>query len=315
MSTDPQTVNLGYFVPVRGSDVGHWDEPMNANYQGIDATFSAVSAISLSNADYTLSLPVTDSSRWQANNIQSALLRFTGSLSTNVNVTLPRPGFWLVENLCTGAFVVKLKSATAGKVICAPPGEMVQIFCDGTDCKYVAMGRVGEYVDIAASAIPAWISNCTVPPYVNCDGSTVNASLYPVLAGMMTKLPDIRGRGRASLNQGQGWFSTKNGGVDGDTLFASGGRDTGVIVQANLPNVSFTVADSGHFHYLPNAVVVDQVGYGSPSCQTGTSVQIGSLNVTESAQTGITVKSGGKGEAFSIVTPVVISGLTLIRAA
>jgi hypothetical protein len=317
---DPQTTNLGYFIPLNGADVGTWDEPMNANYAAIDNTFSTVSSISLAGGNnITLSTPIDDSSSWVPTQSQSALLRFSGILPNNVSVTLPRPGFWLVENLCTNTanFVVFLKSTStspSAKVVCAPPGEMVHVFCDGLDCKFVAMGRIGGLMDYAGSALPAWMTQCTVPPYVNCDGSTVNATLYPVLAGMMTNLPDIRGRGRVSLNQGTKNYLKANGGVDGDTIFSTGGGDTVMIIQANLPNVSFPVTDKGHFHYLPNAVMVDQVGYGPPGGQLGTTVQSGSLNLTQPAVTGITVKSGGSGKAFTNVSPIIVSGLTLIRA-
>src|SRR5580700_4408034 len=250
-----QTPNIQLYQTPRGSDVGVWDIPLNNNDGATDYLLANVAAISLTGVtSVTLSTPPATDSSWAGPyQAQSALLRFTGTLVTSGNcvVTIPRAGFFMVENLCTvSTFYVQLQSSAPGKKICAPPGEIVHIFCDGTDCKYLDMGRVGQYIDLAVTSLPAWIANCTVQPYLNCDGTTFNATTYPALNAFLggNTLPDLRGRFRAALNQGTGRLTSGGGGVDGNTLFASGGTETQHIAKTNLPNYNLTVTDPGHTH-------------------------------------------------------------------
>ncbi len=306
-----QTPNIGLYQTPRGGDAGVWDIPLNNNDGATDYLLANVATIALTNANVTLSTPPATDSSWSGPyQAQSALLRFTGTLTGNCVITIPRAGFFMMENLCTGNFYVQLQSSAPGKKICAPPGEIVHMFCDGTDCKYLDMGRVGQYLDLAVTSVPAWMTNCTVQPYLNCDGSTFSAGTYPALNALLggTVLPDLRGRVRAALNQTTGRITTASSGVDGNTLLASGGADSKAILQANFPNVSLPVTDPGHIHGIVlGPADVFSGGGGQPSFTGNTN--------TNSAVTGITVSTGGSGTPLPIMPPVQISGLTLIRAA
>ena len=308
---DPQTANLLLYQPTRGSDPGTWDSPVNANTGAVDSLASNVAIVALTNAPVTLTTPPNSGAAWAGPyQSQSGILRFTGALTSNVTVTLPRPGFWMVENLCTGAFVVTLASAAPGNVICAPPGEATYIYCDGVNVKYVDFGRVGSYIDLAVSAVPAWIAGCTIKPYLNCDGSVFSSATYPALATILgtTTLPDLRGRVRAALNQGTGRISAS--GVNGDVILSAGGADIEIIAKANLPNYNLNVTDPTHFHTL--AQLTPQQGSGAPlAAATGGGGGTGS---TGAAATGITVGLGGGGTALPTMPPVQVAGLTLIRA-
>ena len=209
------------------------------------------------------------------------------------------------------AFVVKLASSTPGNKICAPPGEMTHIFCDGTDCKYVNLGRVGTFIDVGSTTVPAWITNCDVQPYLNCDGTTFNVSTYPALNVFLggNTLPDSRGRARAALNQGTGRYLVTNGGLDGNTLFAGGATDTNIIAKANLPNYNLNVTDPGHTH------AIGQGSFFAGTSPTFGTATTGSSVVTTTSTTNISVALGGSSSPISIVQPTFISGLTLIRAA
>jgi hypothetical protein len=311
-----QTPNIGLYQTPRGGDSGTWDVPLNNNDGATDYILANVASVALTNANVTLSTPPATDSLWAGPyQAQSALLRFTGSLTGPCVITIPRSGFFMMENLCTvGSFYVQLQSSAPGKKICAPPGEVVHMFCDGTDCKYLDMGRVGQYIDLAVTALPAWITNCTVQPYLNCDGTTFNAGTYPALNALLggNTLPDFRGRFRATLNQGTGRLTSGGGGVDGNTLFASGGTETQTIAKANIPNYNLTVTDTGHFHSLTQATP----NAGTPSGTTiGTGISTGSGVNTTTNVTGITVGSGGSGTALPATPPAAICGLTLIRAA
>lgn len=249
---------------------------------------------------------------------QSAVLRFTGTLLNSVAVILPRPGFWIVENLCTvGSFVVVLGSVTypANEFICAPPGEAVHIYCDGTNVRFVDFGRVGSYLDLATTSIPLWIAGCTKRPYLNCDGTTFSGTTYPALASLLggTTLPDLRGRSRIALDQGTGRVTTAGSGVDGTTLLAAGGAQNQTILQANFPNIQLPVTDPKHSHAITPSAATTVAVFG-PSGSANNLATAGANN-TQPAATGITVSTGGSGTPLTTVPPVQVSGLTLIRAA
>ena len=316
---DPQTTNIQIYQPTHNSDIGTWDQPANANFGAADSLAANVWSISQTSGAYTFTtgnngLPPNAGSLWSGPyGTQSAMLRFSGTLVGNLTVTLPRSGFWMIDSVgAQGAFVIFLQSAEPGKIITAPPGEIVHIFNDGVDCKYLDMGRVGSYMDLAASAVPAWITNCTVHPYLNCDGTTFSAATYPALNAFLgsTTLPDFRGRGRVSLDQGQSRITTAGGGVDGTTLFAGGGTQNRTITQSVLPAYNLAITDPGHQHI---------VSYVIPSGQAagpgGTFYIPGSQINTQVATTGITVNLNGGGAALQTMTPVAVHGLTLIRAA
>ena len=56
---DPQTGNIGLAIPLRGSDVGTWDIPVNGDFTAIDGMLGGVATVGLSNAPVTLTSPYT----------------------------------------------------------------------------------------------------------------------------------------------------------------------------------------------------------------------------------------------------------------
>lgn len=320
--TEPTTVNRALIVPNTGDLPDTWgSDALNPDMVAIDGMLGGFASISLSSLDVTLTVPSGFVATPGAGPTQSqnALITFSGPLTANVTVTFPMPGFYLVYNLTTGAFVVKLASSSPGNIICAPPGEMVQVFCDGTNMYYVGLSRIGSYVDIGATVVPSWITSCTVPPYLNCDGSTFNASTYPYLNGLLggNTLPDSRGRGRFALNQTTGRITTAGSGINGDALLSAGGSQTVSILQTNIPSYTLTnglsIVLSG-----PSGNVIG-VGSGTPSTTVtsggATSVyNTGSYAAISASFTG-SITSGGSGTALNKMPPAYIGGLTLIRAA
>ena len=310
---EPVTVNRALIVPNTGDLAGTWGSAaINPDMVAIDGMLGGFTTISLTNAPVTLSVPAGFTATPSAGPTQSqnAILTFTGTLTGNCTITFPMPGFYIVENLCVvGAYYVALASSSPGEIVCAPPGEATHVYCNGIDVKYVDLGRVGSYLDLAATAVPAWISNCTVPPYLNCDGSTFSAVTYPALGAYLegTTLPDLRGRSRAALNQGTGRITTAGSGVDGNTLLSAGGAQNETIGQTNLPNYNLSVTDPGHAHTVS---LISNLS-GTPS---GGGTQSGGSTSTSTSTTGISVALNGGGNPLTTLPPVTISGLTLIRA-
>lgn len=310
----PSTTNKIYEVPTHGTQVDTWDVPLNSNFNIIDKNFGGVLSKALTNVPVTLS----------ASEQQNGIIRFTGTLTGNVAVTFSALGsYFMIDNRTTGAFTVTLTTG-AGEVIGVPQGEATQVFVDGSNVRFVSLDRIGAYWDYAGSSVPTWVTSCTVPPYLICDGTAFSAVTYPYLNTVLggTTLPDLRGRSRAYLNGGTSRLTTAGSGVDGDTRFAAGGAQNFTIAQANLPSVNFTVSgitlsDPGHAHSFPTNGTIARGG--SDKCADST-IQTGSDNTTTNT-TGITIAnqgqaaSGGSSTALGNVQPTCIGGITMIRAA
>src|SRR6185436_545456 len=170
-------------------------------------------------------------------------------------------------------------------------------------------------------SVPRWVSGCSIPPYLNCDGTAFSSAAFPALADILggTTLPDARGRYRATLNQGQSRITTGTslGGIDGNTLLASGGAQVTTLSSDNLPPVPIT--DPGHKH-----TITSSNGLNSPSAAGQaplSNVNVGStgtattaLGVTNWSTTGITAGSTSPAN-FSRLPPSYIGGITMIRSA
>ena len=323
------TPNLSVEKPGSGDYVGTWDTPVNADFQIFDQAIGAIQSIDLAGGSVTLSTAQT----------RSAILMFTGALPSNVTVTVSglssAPGTtisgksYIVENLCTNtsAYTVTIQTTCASTgsrwVVCAPPYDATQIMVEGTNSsnngsvRYVGLDRVGTFWDYAGSSVPNWVTGCTIPPYLNCDGTTFSSATYPALATILggITLPDSRGRFRATLNQSQSRITsgTSLGGIDGNTNFAAGGAQVVTLSSQNMPPVLIT--DPGHTHetssgarFLTNASTTGTVLYtGGGSALTGSTI-------TGSRVTSITAGSTFPTN-FSILPPAYVAGLTLIRSA
>lgn len=310
--TDPLTTNLQFAVPSRGSDVGTWDTPNNGDWAIADAAFGSVSAIALSNVNVTLTIT-------QA---QSAVLRFSGALSASLVIFLPAiQKFWTVENNTTGNFFVVM-STGLGNVVGLPPGEPVQVYSDGTNMKYLNLGRTGMVELWYKATLPDWVLNSSVLPYLVCDGSTFSAVTYPALNTFLggNTLPDLRGRSPFGLNLGTGRVSAGVSGIDGDTLGSGGGFDGNILGINNIPAHSHTgTTDNNnvdHNHAIsPGNAQNIQVGAGGSSftflTQSSGSITTGGESVPHTHT--FTSNNTGGGQAHNNMAPTLISGIWVIK--
>lgn len=286
---DPTTPNLGLFIPLNGADVGTWDVPMNANFSTLDGVLGVNQSVALSNVPITLS----------PTQYTSNLIIFTGTLTGNVVVTFPAVGrtYWVLNNCgANTSFTVRAQINPANQYVALPPSEVVGVSADGTNMRFVGLGRIGTYWDFAGSAVPLWVTGSNPAPYLNCDGTTFSSGTYPALTDYLggTTLPDARGRFRAALNQGTGRFTAAtSAGLNADTILNSGGLQN--IGSVNLPP---------HTHPLPSGLGVDV------DVITG-GVTGPSLNVWIVGNDGVT---GSAGSGFAYAPPSYAGGLTLIRA-
>lgn len=309
---DPTTTNRGYAVPTHGSDVDTWDAPLNANFALIDNNLGGLVTIPLAATTLTLS----------AAQYKCGTIRFTGVLANNVLVTFPAvQAWWVIDNQTTGNFAVRL-TTSGSSAIAIPPGVATDVYCDGTFLNFRNLDRIGSYWDYAGSGLPVWVTACTVPPYLLCDGTTFSAVTYPFLNTILggNTLPDLRGRSRFALNSGTGRITTAVSGIDGDTRFSAGGAQSVTIGQVNLPNVNFNVdipaGQGSHTHTATSdtkSSTSGVVGAGGNNVLTASPATITIAAATLPGMTG-TAASGGSGTALASMPPACISGLMLIRA-
>lgn len=239
-------------------------------------------------------------------------------------MTLPIPGYTIIENLTTGAFVLSFRAIGAGQIIAIQQGSAKHVYNDGTNVRFVNLPDVGTYLDIANNSVPSWIAACTIPPYLNCDGSTFSAATYPYLNTFLggNTLPDTRGRARYALSQGTGRLTTAGAGIDGTTFLASGGNNG--ITASQIP----AITSSGSNTITVNGSNIPQTGNafalfvsipsagGPPSLPFSSSVWtfvnslsgVNTINVTSNNTAGI-------GAIMPNAAPGYVGGLTLIRAA
>lgn len=269
--------------------------------------------------------------------IRSANLKFIGALPSNVTVTISAlssaPGttisgrLWIMQSQCSNssAYTITVTSTVAGQQsICVPPYEPTSVFLEGTNSsqagsiKFANLDRVGTFWDFIGSSVPNWVTGCTVPPYLNCDGTSFSSATYPALATILggTTLPDQRGRFRATLNQSQSRITSgsSTGGVDGNTNLSAGGAQTVQLSSFHAPVIAVT--DPGHTHnvsatnpgFTPPGTAIASIDatYRSSNNQYPTNTVV----------TGITAGASvaGTNRNFSIIPPAVIAGITMVRA-
>lgn len=320
---DPTTINKLLSVPLRGTDVGTWDVPVNGDFTAIDGMLGGVLAITSTGGSITLTTPSgTISPGAGPTQAQNALLRFSGTLGSNLTITCPMPGLYVVENLCVvGSFGVVFGGSGGTLYVSCPPGQQVQVFCDGTNVKFANLPPVGSFLDLCVSTVPTWITQSSPPPYLNCDGTAFATATYPQLFTYLgtSTLPDSRGRFRAYLNQGTGRISTTSGfGLDGNTLMAVGG--TATISQGQLPPANFSfVATNSYTPFSTGGlkfIIGTSIDNFTPNAgQTGSGLDTGTATtVLAPATYTATGFATSNGSSLPVVPPSFIGGLTLIRA-
>jgi Phage Tail Collar Domain len=300
---DPVTTNRSLAQPTRGSDVGTWDVPVNGNMGLLDTIIGGVATIATTGGNTVLN----------AAQLQCGTITITGALVGNAGIIFPAvQGWWTVQNLTTGNFVVFLEAGANTEFICAPPGEIVDIQVNTNTVRYRNLGRVGSYLDLATSTVPAWIASCAIPPYILCDGSAFNGSTYPVLAGLIgvSVTPDLRGRVRAMMNLGTGRMTV----INGDAI-RSGGGDQNIQAHTHTGSGTTSGQSADHSHlYLagPNGVTYAP-NAGSSSGFNFTAANTGGVSNDHTHAYSFTTSSTGSGNSQNI-QPTTISGITLIRA-
>jgi hypothetical protein len=185
--SEPTSNNIGLVLPNTGDLSGTWGaDAVNPNMTALDGYVAGVQSISLTSGTVTLTAPAgyTPTPGAGPTQAQNKFLNLSGSLSGNVTLQLPMPGSYIINNQTTPStfFIYVGNSGLTGGYIALEPYGIHHVGFDGTNARYLDLPLLGTYVDMAASSMPAWITNCSTPPYLNCDGSTFSSGTYPALA-------------------------------------------------------------------------------------------------------------------------------------
>jgi microcystin-dependent protein len=316
----PNTTNKGLITPNTGDLVGAWGtSAMNPNFGYLDGLLGGVASIALSSATNLVlsanSASITPAAGpFQQNN---AMFNLSGTLTGTAALRLTQPGFYIVFNRCVvGAYCVGFAPIGGGNAIGIPPGIKSWIFFDGTDVDFVNPPYPGTALDLhGATAIPAWMGACTVPPYLIKDGTIYSSSTFPALAAILGStfggngittfaVPDERARARIALDPGgTGRLTAAVCGFNGTQMGAAGGdqRLTG-----------HTHTDAGHTHNLTYNAISNAYNAQSGTLHVITQLT-GADPFTETTAIGTaSIATTGAG-ASQNVQPSIVSFLPLIK--
>jgi microcystin-dependent protein len=327
--TEPVTNNLYLIVPNTSDLPGAWaTSALNPNFQSIDAKLSGTTTISLSSTTTILLTVPATTGVWPGGNpsqSMQALIKFTGAQTGSATIQFTLPGFYIIDNRCTGTTFVKLSPASGGgNSIGAPPGEKCHVFFDGTDMDYVNLGRVGSPLDlhINTTTLPPWMTACSVSPYLVKDGSVYTSSVYPALSALLGStfggngvttfgVPDERSRTRLGVDTIQAAsgataarITFAQAGFTGSLLGAAGGTSISALVTANTPPYTPVGGVSSVFQNIAvpaagpvHMVIATTSGDGA----------------TGAGNTFAGTLGGGTSAPFSNVGPGIVSCLPLIK--
>lgn len=247
----PSTTYKGYTIPTTGTLAGTWGDEINNNFTTIaDLNVGGYATQSLSSSNVALS----------ATQSNSAIVRLTGTLLANVQVTTLCRGFQFVENLTTGSFAVTWTDGVAGVVI--PQGRRVLVISDATNgCRLGATSfETGTRLAFQQTTAPTgW-----------------------------TKVTD------AAYNDAAFRMTTGSASTGGSTAFTTV-MAARTIARANLPNDTVTSTTNGaHTHTTANifsgtpATIVSAGGGAIGSFQTVTSSSNGDHTHTIALNGGVT---------------------------
>lgn len=319
---EPNTSNIALIIPNTGDLVGSWGSTaLNPDLVALDGMLGGSLTIPLTSNPVTLGLPAgTISAASGPTQSQNALIKFTGTISGNIVITLGMPGRYVFWNTCTPLnFFVQIASSGAGTTVGLPPGKKCSVFHDGTNCDYIDMPDVGTAYDLhGATALPAWMAACTTAPYLLKDGTIYNIATYPILGRMLGNtfggdgvntfgVPDERARMRVAYDPGSTGRMTSP--VNASVMNSNGGEQSHLLVTGEMPAHNHGVTDPGHVHGMKANTAGFSGGGNTYVDGAGTS----STPNTNTSTTGVSIQNTGGGGSHNNVQPSIVSFLALIK--
>jgi hypothetical protein len=187
--------NKGYELQATGENAGLWGAKLNSNFISlVDVALGGQTSLTLSGSNVTLD------SVTQAPNVS---LRLNGMLGANITVTNPNKGFYVAENLTTGAFSVSVSNGVGSPAV-LPQNSRTVLFADATN-GVRALGTagattpdafpIGTQMLFAQAAVPTgWSLSAALNDYAikvssTAGGATSGALAFSVVFNLQTTDP------------------------------------------------------------------------------------------------------------------------------
>jgi microcystin-dependent protein len=324
--TEPTTPNLGLIVPNTGDLVGSWGTAaLNSNWTVVDGCRGGVTSISLSSATtIVLTAPAGAITPGAGpTQQQNFMLTLSGAQSGNAQLAFSVPGFYLINNQCTGttAYLQLIPASGTGTYIGIPQGKKTPVCFDGVNVDFANPPDPGTAYDLhGAISVPLWIQAWKVLPYLPKDGTVYNVASYTALAQILGStfggngvttfgVPDERSRQRLAWdNSGTANRVTLAGsGINGVQMGAAGGDQS---LQQHTHAASASVTDPTHSHVVH---IGNSGGFGSSVLGAINNVSSFSTDPSATGITvGVTVASTGVGGSQNM-PPTIVSFLALVK--
>ena len=116
-------------LPADGELVGTWGQTVNNGITSLEeAAIAGTASVALADADYVMS-----TANGAADVARNAVVRFTGALTAQRNITVPSSSkTYIIRNDTTGGFGLNVKTA-AGAGVVVPAGQAMLVYCNGVD--------------------------------------------------------------------------------------------------------------------------------------------------------------------------------------
>lgn len=321
------------------SDPTGWTVPVNGDWDTIDKAFGGTHAVSLTNANVTLT----------ATQCQNVRIRLTGAITANITIFFPTviSGLFVVDNATTGAFVITLASAGAGpESVVAVQSANTLIWLDAaTNSVYLAdnspvQGGVG--ISVAGTVIdldvPVTVTNggtgqtnyspgqlligntaggltpAVLTPGANISITNGNGAITIAATGSAGGVTTFSGgttgftpnaptAGAVTL---AGTLGVPNGGTGATTLtgYVKGTGVTAMTASPTVPGSELSGAYTAAALTMASNRLLGRVSSGTGAAEeiaigTGLSIAGGTLNATSGGVTSVSASSSASGFGLS----------------
>ena len=328
------TTQRGLLQPTVGGDSGVWGGYLNTNATTINKMFGNILEVAVaSGATLTLA------------NMEYGIIRFTGTLTGNVDVTFQHvEGSWLIDNQTTGNFYVRLKTTAASTAtIGIPQGATSQVYIDATSAvrqgfKFVDVDKPGTIWQTMYDTAPVWLNGCTsdgstlLLPWISCDGEEYAQATYPYLYSILGitwvntggrpnpaagnfRVPDFRNEVLVSVMPTSPRLTSGVSGLAGQNTGSQVYAESVALTQAQLPQVT----PAGTVALVSSTITTSVQGGigGGGSNSLAAAGGTGSSTTTSSAITAASLSFTGTpfggNQALTSVQPTTVHGLTFVK--
>lgn len=177
------TVNKALYTPNNGADVGTWDQPMNGNFNIIDASLGTTAYLNQTSAGaYPLTSTVSGSGYNLIVQYQCAMFNISGTLAGNVVYQIPINigGEWTFNatGLNLNGFTCTFTSATGGGTsVSIESGSKGAFFCDGTNViSTVVPGNLNGAIFLSASTT---LTSAQAGSFLELTGASTFSYAFP----------------------------------------------------------------------------------------------------------------------------------------